>query len=417
MSDRLKALREKRAKIVIDMRAVLDLPETEKREATADERLKHQELFDLQEDLRADVEASVRQEALDREMAASTAAGEEARAAAETAAASGNGPDNVLSSEARALQCFNGWLASGEFRGVGVEEIRALQADVDVTGGYTVAPEMFVAQLIKFIDDETFIRGRATTFMVTNADSMGAPSLDADPADPIWTAEILTGDEDSTMAFGKRELNPHPLAKRIKVSNKLMRISALGIESLVMARLAYKFGTTQENAFLNGSGSNQPLGLFTASVDGVTTARDVSTGNTTTAITFDGLIEAKYSVKGGYWANSSWLFHRDAMKQITKLKDGEGQYLWRPSVRDGEPDRILGHPIDVSEFAPNTFTTGLYVGLFGDFSHYWIADALSMQVQRLVELYAETNQTGFIGRLETDGAPVLAEAFARVKLA
>ena len=46
-----------------------------------------------------------------------------------------------------------------------------------------------------------------------------------------------------------------------------------------------------------------------------------------------------------------------------------------------------------------------------------LADALSMQVQRLNELYAETNQVGFIGRLETDGAPVLEEAFARVKLA
>ena len=70
-----------------------------------------------------------------------------------------------------------------------------------------------------------------------------------------------------------------------------------------------------------------------------------------------------------------------------------------------------------SEWAPNTFTTGEYVGLLGDFSHYWIADALSMQIQRLNELYAETNQVGFIGRLETDGAPVLEEAFVRVKLA
>ncbi len=70
-----------------------------------------------------------------------------------------------------------------------------------------------------------------------------------------------------------------------------------------------------------------------------------------------------------------------------------------------------------SEYAPNTFTTGLYVGLLGDLSYYWIADALSMTVQRLEELYAATNQVGFIGRLETDGMPVLEEAFVRVKLA
>jgi HK97 family phage major capsid protein len=123
------------------------------------------------------------------------------------------------------------------------------------------------------------------------------------------------------------------------------------------------------------------------------------------------------SLKAGYWTKGKWLFHRDAVKMLSKLKDGEGQYLWRMSVRDGEPDTILSQPLMISEYAPNTFTTGLYVGMFGDFSNYWIADLLDMQIQRLVELYAETNQDGFIGRYEGDGMPVLEEAFARVKLA
>ena len=86
-------------------------------------------------------------------------------------------------------------------------------------------------------------------------------------------------------------------------------------------------------------------------------------------------------------------------------------------VREGEADLVLGLPMTISEWAPSTFTTGEYVGILGDFKHCWVADALSMQVQRLNELYAETNQVGFIARLETDGAPVLEEAFVRVKLA
>ena len=66
--------------------------------------------------------------------------------------------------------------------------------------------------------------------------------------------------------------------------------------------------------------------------------------------------------------------------------------------------------------APNTATTAQYVGIVGDFSYYWLAEALQFELQRLDELYAESNQVGFIGRLEADGMPVLAEAFARVKL-
>jgi HK97 family phage major capsid protein len=219
------------------------------------------------------------------------------------------------------------------------------------------------------------------------------------------------------MSFGKRELKPHPLAKSIKVSNKLLRSAAMNVEAIVQARLAYKFAVSQEKGFMTGNGVDKPLGIFTASADGVPTSRDVSAGNTTTLIKMDGLIAAKYSLKAQYQAVARWLFHRDAMKQISQLTDGQGQYLWQPSLQAGQPDRLLGLPIMMSEYVPNTFTTALYVGMLADFSWYWIADALDMQVQRLVELYAETNQTGYIGRLETDGMPVLAEAFARVKLA
>jgi HK97 family phage major capsid protein len=111
------------------------------------------------------------------------------------------------------------------------------------------------------------------------------------------------------------------------------------------------------------------------------------------------------------------MFHPDGAKQIAKLQDDDGQYIWRESVRVGEPDRLLGMPIYMSEYAPNTFTTGLYVGALGDFSYYWIADAMSMEMQRLVELFAAANQVGLVGRLESDGMPVLGEAFVRVKLA
>ena len=78
---------------------------------------------------------------------------------------------------------------------------------------------------------------------------------------------------------------------------------------------------------------------------------------------------------------------------------------------------LLGLPVDETEYAPNTFTTGLYVGALCCWEYYWIADLMGMEIQRLNELYAATSQIGFIGRLYTDAAPVLGEAFVRVKLA
>jgi len=310
-------------------------------------------------------------------------------------------------------QAFGSWLRTGNV----TKELRDLQADVDTKGGFLLAPQQMVMELIKAVDDQVVIAALATVHTLAQSSSLGAPTLDADPSDSDWTTELGTGSEDSAMKFGKRELKPHPLAKRIKVSNKLLRLASQGAEALVRERLGYKFAVTAEKAYMTGNGAGKPLGLFTASADGINTDRDVSTGNTTTGIGEDNLLEVKYALKAQYWARARWLFSREAVKQIAKLKDNDGKFLWEQSMQAGQPDRLLGFPVLMSEFVPNTFTASKYVGMFGDFSAYWIARSMDLEIQRLVELYAEKNQTGFIGRLEGDGMPVLGEPFVRIQLA
>jgi HK97 family phage major capsid protein len=218
------------------------------------------------------------------------------------------------------------------------------------------------------------------------------------------------------MAFGRRELHPHPLAKRIKISNTALRTATIDVEALVLDRLAYKRGISQEKAFLTGDGNKQPLGIFTASNDGIPTGAMSSVARCH-GITFDGLTDVKYSMKSQYWAKGALaLPSRRAQAAL------EDQGRRRPvHVAAEPPGRPAGHParlpFDMSEYAPNTFTTGQYVGMIGDYSFYWIADSLDLQIQRLIELYAEANQTGYITRQETDGMPVLDEAFSRIKLA
>ena len=288
------------------------------------------------------------------------------------------------------------------------DEQRALSQGSAVDGGFLVPAEQFVANLLKKVDDIARIRTLATVYKLNKAVSLGVPSLETDPSDADWTSEVGTGSEDTLMAFGKRALTPAALAKRVKISDTLLRNSPLPVENIVLDRLGYKFGITQEKGFLTGNGASQALGVFTASANGISTARDVSEDNTGTAITADGLQSAKFALKEQYMLSPStaWMFHRDAVKRIAKLKDLEGRYLWEQAIKAGQPDTLLGFPVYMSEYAPNTFTTGLYVGILGDFSYYWIAESLEFRVQRLNELYAEKNQVGFIGRLEVDGRPL-----------
>jgi len=308
-------------------------------------------------------------------------------------------------------RAFRKYLMSGKHS----PELR-LVAETEEEGGYIVTPQLMLNRLIKKMDDLMFIRRVATVIPVNGSESIGCPTLENDPADADWTAEVGDVSEDTTMSFGGRELKPHLLSKEIKVSMKLLRVSALPVEQLIMDRMAYKFALPMEKTFFTGSGVNQPLGLFTASASGISTDRDYATGNDATELQFDNLIGNKYNVKAQYQANAKWLFSREAVGQLAKMKDGEGRYIWMVSSMVGQPDMLLGSPVMMSEWVPHVFTANLYVGLYGDFSHYWIADGSNFSVQRLNELNARNNKIGFIGRAEVDGMPVLEEAFSRVKL-
>ncbi|MBT9167717.1 MAG: hypothetical protein DDT19_01057 [Syntrophomonadaceae bacterium] len=405
--DKALELRQSRAALVKQARDLLDRAETEKRGLSAEDELQYKKIMNDVEELRKAIEREEHQQNLEREMTLSqgTVVGGKEPV----------GDESRVSEQEEIRVAFNKFLRGGVSM-LNITETRRLQAGVDTLGGYLVAPQQFVAQLIQAVDDMVFLRPLATKYIVERAESLGVPTLDRDISDADWTSELATGMEDTAMTLGRREFRPWPLAKRVRISNKLLRQAAIDPEALVRDRLAYRFAITEERAYLTGNGVNQPLGLFTATPMGVSTARDVVAG-TATALTFDGLTSTKYALKPQYWPRARWLFHRSAVERIALLKDAQGQYLWRESTRAGEPDRLLGFPVMMSEFVPNVFSAGQYVGMLADFSHYWIVDALDMQIQRLVELYAETNQVGFIARRELDGMPTLEEAFTRVRLA
>ncbi len=137
----------------------------------------------------------------------------------------------------------------------------ALQSDLDDQGGVLVASEQYA---------DRFNPGRRQRCVHSSACDedagyqrgfAGYPDAGFGCGRCGWTAEIATGSEDTGMKFGKRELRPHPLAKRIKISKKLLRLVPT-VEAKVMERLAYKFGIAQEKGFLTGNGVNQPPGCL-----------------------------------------------------------------------------------------------------------------------------------------------------------
>jgi len=325
-----------------------------------------------------------------------------------------NSGANITAKQKEIHNAFMAHMVSGDSNSLSI--YNALQQDNPTQAGYLVPPQEFRMELIREIADFTFMRAKGKVLAPLNgAQSLGYPTRTAGMSSFAWGTEIGAPTADTALTFGKREFKPRPGASEIIISRTLLR-NMTGADALVRSEIAEDVGIGLETAYMTGDGNNKPLGLFTNSVDGIPAARDVSTGNTATEIKIDGLIEAKYSVKGQYQTNAEWIFHRLVIKQLAKLKDSDGQYIWQPSITMGTPDMLLGKPVNMSEFAPYTMTTGLYAGIFGDLNRYWICDSLTLEIQVLLELLARTNQISYITRLETDGAPTLAAAFARVKL-
>jgi HK97 family phage major capsid protein len=416
-------LREKRAGLIAQARSSWDAAQARENGATAEDRAEMDRVLAAANELNGDIRRIESMELAERDL---DRPGE--RVSAPLSESRGSRIQTLAeyrsSQEYRDL--FRNWFQSGRMDLSTVPpEFRDTILGTDSKGGYLSLPIQLAQEIVKQVYDYCFIRKNpftgapnATRVQLAEAKAVGIPQLATRMADANWTTEVQAVTEDTTMILNRRDLYPSLVSKLSLVSIRML-YGSTNIESLITTELAYKFALTEEKAFLTGSGSGQPLGIFTASANGIPTSRDVTGSNTTTAITADTLFAMKYSIKAPYRTDPSfaWLWSRSAINSIMTLKDSYGRYLWEPSLQLGTPDRLLNIPVNESEWVPNTFTTGLYVGALGALRYYWIADVDDLQVQRLVERYADTNQIGFIGRRYVDGSPVLGEAFARCKLA
>lgn len=289
------------------------------------------------------------------------------------------------------------------------EEAKALSSLSDPEGGVLVSEE-FRMELIRKRRDLVQIRQRATV-LETSSGSVGFPTFDYD-GDAEWTPESRPiAEEDITNAFGKTAFTPHKLARIFRVPAELAEDAAINVESLITDHFAMRFGEIEENAFLNGTGVEQPLGLLQAGLPSQSAAGGSIQG--------DDAIDTVYAIRAVYRQRAVWIVHRTFVREVRKLRDdsggaGTGAYLWQPGLQAGEPSTLAGYPLLESEFFPAYAAAGAPGepwALFGDLSFYWIVDRVGFSVQRLLERYAEYDQVGVKLRQRVDAAPVLRDPF------
>lgn len=277
----------------------------------------------------------------------------------------------------------------------------ALQIGTDSEGGYLV-PNEFESTLVMALEEENIFRKLAHVINTSSGDRK-IPIV-ASKGSASWVDEEGTI-SDSDDAFSQVSIGAYKLGTLIKVSNELLNDNAFNLESYISKEFARRIGSKEEEAFFTGNGSGKPIGIFNATGGaevGVTTA-------SATVITADEIIDLFYSLKAPYRKKAVWILNDATVKAIRKLKDKNDNYLWQPALTAGTPDTILGRPVYTSSYVP-TIAAGAKTIAFGDFSYYWIADRQGRIFKKLNELYAATDQTGFVATQRVDGKLVLPEA-------
>lgn len=279
--------------------------------------------------------------------------------------------------------------------------LNALQEGTDSEGGYLV-PDEFERTLVEALEEENVFRTLAHVIRTSSGDRK-IPVV-ASKGSASWVDEEGAYQE-SDDAFSQVSIGAYKLGTMIKVSEELLADSVFDLEAYISKEFARRIGAREEESFFNGDGKGKPLGILAATGGaevGVTAA-------SATAITADEVIDLFYSLKAPYRKNAVWVLNDATVKQIRKLKDSTGQYLWQPSLVAGTPDTILGRPVKTSAFMP-TAAAGAKTIAFGDFKYYWIADRQGRTFKKLSELYAANGQVGFMGTQRVDGKLILPEA-------
>ena len=392
MSQTITELKQLRAKLIKEMREILDVASAEGRNLSAEETEKYDRIEADVDGFTATVD---RQEKQARAETTISDAVSEARSTYKAMTK----VDRVGSDEYRTA--FEKYIRYGSNSLVG-EEARTLTEGTDSEGGY-LTETILERRLVETLADNNIMRSLST---VVNTTSDRNISVVDTVGEAKWLGESGDYAPGVDVSFSQTTLGAFKASTLMLISEELLQDSVFDLTSFVSRIFGRRLGELEEAAMIAGTGSGQPTGA----VNGASAGHTLATINTWTA---DDLLDFQYSLKRQYRRNGSFIFNDASIKDIRKLQDANDHWIWQPSMRDGEPDRLLGNPIYSSyDMAVPADDPSSKCGLFGDFRMaYYIADRGGISFQRLNELYSvSAGAVGFKASKRVDGKVVLPEA-------
>ena len=183
-------------------------------------------------------------------------------------------------------------------------------------------------------------------------------------------------------AFDRVNLDSHKLAAIIRVTNELLKDSAVDIEAYLAATFADRLAVSEEEAFIAGDRAEKPLGLIHQAKVGFTTESAAS-------VSIEDVLNLIFSVPEKHRRNGTLLLNDKTLLQLYKQCAAQGQNLWL-----GKDDTFFGYRIVRCASMPDVASGSMTI-LFGDFKQVYINNNGDRSIKRLDQLFIANDHIGF----------------------
>ncbi|MDR2781925.1 MAG: phage major capsid protein [Holosporaceae bacterium] len=235
--------------------------------------------------------------------------------------------------------------------------------------------------------------------------------VDSQMPDAGWVArKDEEREETDSPEIQKIRIPVHEIYAKPKVSQKLLDDSQIDVEEWLISKVAEKIAALENDAFINGTGDERPLGFLKVESE-EEESKDMKlqhfcSGANGAFVDNDSavniMIDMTCSLRPIYVKKAKWIMSRSALAEIRKLRNHDGTLLWQPSFSEASPSTLLGYHVIIDDNMPSLVngTESISVA-FGDFySGYQIVDRQGLKILRdpytskpFVEFYA-TKRTG-----------------------
>lgn len=291
---------------------------------------------------------------------------------------------------------FVEYLLKGE-NGVSAENRHRFEERAGITGlaGGVLVPSTLANSIEKALKTYGGMLEAGSVFSTSTGGDLIMPTVNDTTSKATVVAEYQKSTQKAP-SFGSETLKAYTYRTPIvPVSLELLQDNSFDLESLLADHLAESFGRGMNEDLTVGDGKGKPKGIIEWA-----TASDAAPS--ASAIKLDDLVDLIRSVDSAYARNGRFMFNRNTLYSLVKIKDTTNRYIWQEGARDGTPPTLFAKPYTLNDDMPD-IGAGKASVLFGDFSKFKIRMVKDFRVIRLNELLAEYLSIGIFGFARLDG--------------